>query len=82
MPSNTGGVPACWLSISVHWRSERLLILASLFGAGHDADVHVDLHVGGDGHGGGDGHDQNQASAWLSLFGLRFWSFGDGVLRR
>ena len=51
-----------------------LLILASLFGAGHDADMHVDLHVG-DGHGGGDGHDQNQASAWLSLFGLRFWSF-------
>ena len=28
------------------------------------------------GHGSGDGHDQNQASAWLSLFGLRFWSFG------
>ena len=27
------------------------------------------------GHG-GDGHDQSQASAWLSLFGLRFWSFG------
>jgi membrane protein implicated in regulation of membrane protease activity len=56
-----------------------LLIVASLFGAGHDADVHVgDVHVGdaGDGHGHGDGHDQSQATAWLSLFGLRFWSFG------
>ena len=57
-----------------------LLIVASFFGAGHDADIHVgDLHVGpvGDGHGGdSDGHDQSQASAWLSLFGLRFWSFG------
>ena len=54
-----------------------LLIVASFFGAGHDADVHVgDVHVGGDGHGHGDGHDQNQATAWLSLFGLRFWSFG------
>jgi membrane protein implicated in regulation of membrane protease activity len=55
-----------------------LLIVASLFGAGHDADMHVDLHVG-DGHGGQgdtDGHDQTQASAWLTLFGLRFWSFG------
>jgi membrane protein implicated in regulation of membrane protease activity len=51
-----------------------LLIAASLFGAGHDADVHVDGHAGDTGH--GDGHDQNQASAWLSLFGLRFWSFG------
>jgi membrane protein implicated in regulation of membrane protease activity len=50
-----------------------LLIAASFFGGGHDADVH-----GGDaGHGdSGDGHDQGQASAWLSLFGLRFWSFG------
>ena len=46
-----------------------LLIAASFFGAGHDADVHV-----GDHHG-GDAHDQSQASAWLSLFGLRFWSF-------
>jgi membrane protein implicated in regulation of membrane protease activity len=47
-----------------------LLIAASFFGGGHDADVH-----GGDaGH--GDGHDQSTASAWLSLFGLRFWSFG------
>ena len=54
-----------------------LLIVASVFGAGHDADIHVgDLHVGEGGHGHGDGHDQNQASAWLSLFGLRFWSFG------
>jgi hypothetical protein len=48
-----------------------LLIAASFFGAGHDADVHI-----GDHHGNvGDGHDQSQASAWLSLFGLRFWSF-------
>jgi membrane protein implicated in regulation of membrane protease activity len=54
-----------------------LLIVASVFGAGHDADIHVgDLHSGGDAHGHGDGHDQSQASAWLSLFGLRFWSFG------
>jgi membrane protein implicated in regulation of membrane protease activity len=51
-----------------------LLIAASLFGAGHDADVHVDVHGGDTGH--GDGHDQSQASALLSLFGLRFWSFG------
>jgi membrane protein implicated in regulation of membrane protease activity len=49
-----------------------LLIVASLLGAGHDADV----HVGDTGHGGGDGHDQGHASAWLTLFGLRFWSFG------
>ena len=50
-----------------------VLIAASFFGAGHDADV----HVGGDtDHGSGDGHDQSQASAILSLFGLRFWSFG------
>jgi len=49
-----------------------LLIAASFFGAGHDADV----HVGDSGGHGGDGHDQSQASAWLSLFGLRFWSFG------
>ncbi len=49
-----------------------LLILASLFGAGHDADMHVDLHAG-DGH--GDGHDQSTSSALLALFGIRFWSF-------
>jgi len=50
-----------------------VLIAASFFGAGHDTDV----HAGGDtGHGSGDGHDQSQASAILSLFGLRFWSFG------
>lgn len=46
-----------------------LLIVASVLGVGHDADAH-----GGDGgdadHGGGTG------SALLSLFGLRFWSFG------
>ena len=48
-----------------------VLIAASFFGAGHDTDV----HAGGDaGH--GDGHDQSQASAILSLLGLRFWSFG------
>ncbi len=46
-----------------------LLIGASFLGAGHDADIH-----GGDaGH--GDGHDQSSASAWLALFGIRFWSF-------
>jgi membrane protein implicated in regulation of membrane protease activity len=49
-----------------------LLIAASFLGAGHDTDV----HVGDGGHGSGDGHDQSQASVLLSLFGLRFWSFG------
>lgn len=50
-----------------------VLIAASFFGAGHDADV----HAGGDaGHNVDGGHDQSQASAILSLFGLRFWSFG------
>jgi len=49
-----------------------LLIAASAFGG---ADHGAELHSGGDaGHGGG--HDQNQAPAWISLFGLRFWSFG------
>jgi membrane protein implicated in regulation of membrane protease activity len=51
-----------------------VLIAASFFGAGHDADVHAGGDTGG--HGSGDGHDQSQASAILSLFGLRFWSFG------
>src|SRR5262245_34605717 len=45
-----------------------LLIVASFFGGGHDTDV----HAGGDGGHGGDGHDQSHATAWLSLFGLRF----------
>jgi membrane protein implicated in regulation of membrane protease activity len=51
-----------------------LLIAASFFGAGHDADA----HVGDTGHGssGEGGHEQSPASALLSLFGLRFWSFG------
>lgn len=51
-----------------------LLIAASFLGAGHDTDV----HAGDTGHGHpGDGdHEQSQASAVLSLFGLRFWSFG------
>ena len=51
-----------------------LLIVASLFGAGHDTD----LHLGDGGHAGhtGDGHDQSVASALLSLFGIRFWTFG------
>jgi membrane protein implicated in regulation of membrane protease activity len=49
-----------------------LLIVASFFGGGHDTDV----HAGGDGGHGGDGHDQSHGTAWLSLFGLRFWSFG------
>lgn len=46
-----------------------LLIGASFLGAGHDTDI----HTGDAGH--GDGHDQNSASAWLALFGIRFWSF-------
>lgn len=49
-----------------------VLIAASFLGAGHDTDV----HAGDTGHGHGDGHDQSTASALLSLFGLRFWSFG------
>jgi hypothetical protein len=53
-----------------------VLIVASLLGVGHGSDVHVDLHVGDTGHGAADGHDQSQASSLLSLFGLRFWSFG------
>ena len=53
-----------------------LLILASFFGGGHDAEAHVGDADAGGGDGHGDGHDQSQASAWLSLFGLRFWSFG------
>lgn len=48
-----------------------LLIGASFLGAGHDADA----HAGGDAGGHGDGHDQSGASAWLALFGIRFWSF-------
>ena len=49
-----------------------VLIAASVFaGADHGAE----LHGGGDaGHGGG--HDQEQNPNWISLFGLRFWSFG------
>jgi hypothetical protein len=46
-----------------------LVIVATVFGVGHEVDAH-----GGDGadadHGSGTG------SALLSLFGLRFWSFG------
>jgi len=56
-----------------------VLIAASVFaGADHGAEI----HGGGDaGHGGGNaGHSgdnaQNQAPTWISLFGLRFWSFG------
>jgi membrane protein implicated in regulation of membrane protease activity len=49
-----------------------VLIAASAFGG---ADHGGEIHGGGDaGHGGS--HDQNQGSAWISLFGLRFWSFG------
>jgi len=51
-----------------------VLIAASFLGAGHDTDVHAGDTGHGDGH--GDGHDQSTASALLSLFGLRFWSFG------
>ena len=56
-----------------------VLIAASAFGgADHGGDVHGgDAGGDADGDGGhGDGHDESQASAWLSLFGLRFWSFG------
>ena len=53
-----------------------VLIAASFFGAGHDADV----HVGGDaGHGEQwrrRARSEPGVSAILSLFGLRFWSFG------
>ncbi|HEX3902151.1 MAG TPA: NfeD family protein [Polyangia bacterium] len=55
-----------------------VLIAASAFGG---ADHGAELHAGGDaGHGGSNaGHGdnaQNQGLAWISLFGLRFWSFG------
>jgi hypothetical protein len=46
-----------------------LLIVATVFGVGHDADAH-----GGDG--GDASHDHGTGNALLSLFGLRFWSFG------
>jgi membrane protein implicated in regulation of membrane protease activity len=55
-----------------------LIAASALLGADHGAE----LHAGGDaGHGGGNGghggdNAQNQGSAWVSLFGLRFWSFG------
>ena len=55
-----------------------LIAASALLGADHGAE----LHGGGDaGHGGGNadhGGDnaQNQGPAWVSLFGLRFWSFG------
>ncbi len=48
-----------------------LIAASALVGADHGAEI----HGGGDaGHGGG--HAQNQGPAWVSLFGLRFWSFG------
>jgi membrane protein implicated in regulation of membrane protease activity len=56
-----------------------LIAASALLGADHGAELHGG---GGDaGHGGGNaGHggdnSQNQGSAWVSLFGLRFWSFG------
>jgi membrane protein implicated in regulation of membrane protease activity len=51
------------------------LIAASALGGGDHGDVHGgDVHAGGD-HGNGD-HPNSGAAAWLSLFGLRFWSFG------
>jgi membrane protein implicated in regulation of membrane protease activity len=49
-----------------------LLIASSAFGGDHGEAHGGDVHTGGD-H--GDAHE-TQASAWLSLFGLRFWSFG------
>ena len=56
-----------------------VLIAASFFGAGHDTDV----HVGGDtGHGTWRrARSEPGVGAILSLFGLRFWSFGSRVLR-
>ena len=47
-----------------------LIAASALGGADHGGDVH-----GGDAGGHGDAHDQSHGS-WLSLFGLRFWSFG------
>ena len=55
-----------------------VLIAASAFGgADHGAEIHGggDAGHGGDNAGHGDGA-QNQGLAWVSLFGLRFWSFG------
>jgi membrane protein implicated in regulation of membrane protease activity len=49
-----------------------VLIAASAVGGGDHG------HGGGEveaGHPGGDGHDQGHGNAWVSLFGLRFWSF-------
>jgi membrane protein implicated in regulation of membrane protease activity len=48
-----------------------LIAASALLGADHGAE----LHGGGDAGHGAD-HDQNQGPAWISLFGLRFWSFG------
>jgi hypothetical protein len=51
------------------------LIGASLLGAGdHGLDAHAG--AGGDAGDTGGGDSHGGAHAWLSLFGLRFWSFG------
>jgi hypothetical protein len=49
-----------------------VLIAASALGGDHGEAHGGEVHTGGD-HGDG---NHNTGSAWLSLFGLRFWSFG------
>jgi membrane protein implicated in regulation of membrane protease activity len=49
-----------------------LIAASALLGADHGAE----LHGGGGNAGHGGDNSQNQGSAWVSLFGLRFWSFG------
>jgi membrane protein implicated in regulation of membrane protease activity len=49
------------------------VLIAATVVAGAD---HGDVHLGDVDHGGDGGHDQGHANAWLSLFGIRFWSFG------
>ena len=51
-----------------------LLVAASAVGGDHGEAHGGEVHTGGD-HGDGD-HPHSGAAAWLSLFGLRFWSFG------
>jgi hypothetical protein len=52
-----------------------VLIAASALGGDHGEAHGGEVHGGGDGDH-GDGNQSQGASAWLSLFGLRFWSFG------
>ena len=54
-----------------------VLIVASFFGAGHDADMHVgDCTSVTAGMAMATGTIRARRRRWLSLFGLRFWSFG------